>query len=70
MQCSEQVVIQTLSQSSNEINTHTGTLSSKMHQFPLIEKNFNPYKEKRKQGNKKEKLTESLHLMVNSKKVE
>ena len=50
MQYSELVVIQTRLQSSNEINTHKEHLVQKHNNF--------------KQGNKKEKLTESLHLMV------
>ena len=47
MQYSEPAVIQTRSQSHNEINI-----------WPILNK------EKRKQGNKKEKLTESVHLTV------
>ena len=71
MQYSEPVVIQTWLQSCNEINTHMETLSSKTQQCPLIERCYLVLnKEKRKQGNKKGKLTESLHLTVNGKKVE
>ena len=65
MQYSEPVVIQTWLQSCNEINTHMETLSSKTQQCPLIERCYLVLnKEKRKQGNKKGKLTESLHLTV------
>ena len=69
IQYSEPVVIQTRSQSRNEIlyskYTH-GTLSSKTQQFPLIEKKplvLNDRKKKNK-GDRKEKLTESLQLTV------
>ena len=69
IQYSEPVVIQTRSQSRNEIlyskYTH-GTLSSKTQQFPLIEKKplvLNDRKKKKK-GDRKEKLTESLQLTV------
>ena len=69
IQYSEPVVIQTRSQSRNEIlyskYTH-GTLSSKTQQFPLTEKKplvLNDRKKKKK-GDRKEKLTESLQLTV------
>ena len=62
MQCTEPVVIQTQSQSCNEINTHTEHLVQKQSNFLRSYLVLN--EEKRKQGNTKEKLTESLHLMV------
>ena len=73
MQYSEPVVIQTRSQSRNEINTHTERLVQKHNNFLYLKRSyFVLNEEKRKQGNKKEKLTESLHLTVKiiSKKVE
>ena len=49
-------------QSVKEINTH-GKISSKTQRFPLIEKKlFGPLLKKKE--NKKEKVTESLHLLV------
>ena len=68
MQYSEAAVIQTWSQSRNEINTHTEHLVNlkdttiSFNQKEAIWSILN--KEKRKQGNKKEKLTELLHLTV------
>ena len=65
MQYSEPVLIQTRSQSRNEINTHTERFVQKHNVFLyLIRSYLVLHEEKRKQGNKKEKLTESLHLMV------
>ena len=61
MQYYEPGVIQTRSQSHNEINTH-GTLTAVVNYKEAIWLILN--KEKRQQGNKKEKLTESLHLVV------
>ena len=66
MEYSEPVVIpynQTRSQLRNEINTHTEHLIKKHNDFALIiYKYLVLNEEKRKQGKKKEKLTESLHL--------
>ena len=59
MQYSELVVIKTRWQSCNEIYTHTEHLVQKHKRSYLV---LN--EEKRKQGNKKKKLTESLHLTV------
>ena len=63
MQYSEPVVIQTRSQPHNEINTHTKHKNTTIF-FNWKEVILVLNKEKRKQGNKKEKLTESLHLTV------
>ena len=59
MQYSEPVEIQTRPQSGNEIYGHTEHLVQKHKRSYLV---LN--KEQRQQGNKKEKLTESLHLTV------
>ena len=65
MQYSEPVVIQTRSQSRNEINTHTERFVQKHNNFLYLKRSYLVLnEEKRKQGNKKEKLTESLHLTV------
>ena len=65
MQYSEPVVIQTRSQSRNEINTHTERLVQKHNNFLYLKRSYLVLnEEKRKQGNKKEKLTESLQLTV------
>ena len=65
MKYSEPVVIQTRSQSRNEINTHTERLVQKHNNFLYLKRSYLVLnEEKRKQGNKKEKLTESLHLTV------
>ena len=76
MRYSEPGVIQTRSQSHNEKNTH-GTLTAvvKKQQFPLLKKKLFGRslinEEKRKQGNKKEKLNGIITLDgENSKKVE
>ena len=62
---SEPVVIQTRSQSRNEIYTHTERLVKKHNNFLYLKRSYLVLnEEKRKQGNKKEKLTESLHLTV------
>ena len=67
MQYSEPVVIQTWSQSSNETNAHAEHLVKKRNKISFNWKEAiwslkTVKEEKRKQGNKKEKLTESLHL--------
>ena len=59
MQYSEPVEIQTRPQSQNEIYGHTKHLVQKHKRSYLV---LN--EEQRKQGNKKEKLTESLRLTV------
>ena len=65
MQYSEAVAIQTPSQSRNEINTHTEHLVKKHNNFLQLKRSYLAHnEEKRKQGNKQEKLTESLHLTV------
>ena len=65
MQYSEPVVIQTRLQSRNEINTHMEQLVQKHNNVLQLKRSYLVLnEEKRKQGNKKEKLTESLHLMV------
>ena len=55
---------QTRSQSRNEINTHTEHLVQKTQWFALTEKKLFGPSWRKKQGDKKEKLTESLHLTV------
>ena len=63
----EPVVIQTRSQSRNEqeINTHTERLVQKHNNFLYLKRNYLVLnEEKGKQGNKKEKLTELLHLTL------
>ena len=70
MQYSEPVVIQTRSQSCNEINTHTEHLVQKHSNFLQLKRSYLVLNnEKRKQGNKKEKLTESLHLTVKPRRL-
>ena len=58
MQYSEPVAIQTRSQSHNKINAHVEHLVKKKTGYLVLNE------EKRKQGNKKVKLTELLHLRV------
>ena len=72
MQYSEPVVIQTRSQSRNEINTHTERFVQKHNNFLYLKRSYLVLnEEKRKQGNKKEKLTESFQVDgENSKKVD
>ena len=56
---------QTRSQSRNEINTHTKHLVKKHNDLLWLKRSYLVLnEEKRKQGNKKEKLTESLHLKM------
>ena len=59
-------IIEQLTQlSRNEINTPTERLVQKHNNFLQLKRSYLVLKkEKRKQGNKSKKLTESLHLMV------
>ena len=55
---------QTRSQSRNEINTHTEHLVQKHNDLLQLKRSYLVLNEEKKQGDKKEKLTESLHLTV------
>ena len=55
---------QTLSQSSNEINTHTEHFVQKHDDLLSLKRSYLVLNEEKKQGDRKEKLTESLHLTV------
>ena len=55
---------QTRSQSRNEINTHTEHLVQKHNDLFLLKRSYLVLNEEKKRGDKKEKLTESLHVTV------
>ena len=55
---------QTRSQSRNEINTHTEHLVQKHNDLLYLKRSYLVLNEEKKQGDKKEKLTDSLYLRV------
>ena len=72
MQYTEPAVIQTWSQSRNEINTHTEHLAQKKQQFPLIEKKAIWSLPKEKKTRKQERKANRIITLdgKNNKKVE
>ena len=55
---------QTRSQARNEINTHTEHLVQKHDDLLWLKRSYFDLSEEKKKGDKKEKLTESLHFTV------